>query len=241
VIRAELVNPPEDVRAAVPISAVAVDLTLGRSRPMNASLTVPVTNGELTGTLDVPETPHGIVIVAHHRAGTEQGGYVPATTDALCSVGLAVLRLDLYTDAHERELLLHQGRASVPLLAARITAAVEQVRALPETYKRPVGLFGAGTDAAPVLQAGASDPRVRAMVLWNGELELAAEAAPLVDVPALLIVTAADERLLRGNRHVAQRTFEPSRLETIDGHAGPDEALRTVIKLTRDWFAEKLR
>jgi hypothetical protein len=65
---------------------------------------------------------------------------------------MATLLFDLLTPAEAQD---RRNVFDVPLLASRLSEAIERVRSRPEVGSLPLGLFGASTGAAAALWAAA--------------------------------------------------------------------------------------
>ncbi|MGT2460750.1 dienelactone hydrolase family protein [Sinomonas atrocyanea] len=143
----------------------------------------------------------------------------------------------------EEELLRH-AVFDVELLAARLTAVTDWLRAVSAGPPRPVGYFGASTGAAAALWAAAEPGAdIGAVVSRGGRPDLAGPRLSAVRAPTLLIVGGADRQVLELNREAAAQLTCRHRLEIVPGATHLFEetgALDAVARLARDWFAEHL-
>jgi putative phosphoribosyl transferase len=155
--------------------------------------------------------------------------------------GLGTLLVDLLTAEEEDD---RQRVFDIPLLSARLRAAIAWIDEQDGLTSLPVGLFGASTGAAAALQAAADAPeRVRAVVARGGRPDLAGSALPLVRAPTLLIVGGADEAVLDLNRAAQERMRCLVELDVIPGATHLFEepgALETVADRAASWFARHL-
>ncbi len=207
------------------------------------SVTVRAAGANLVGDLAIPPDAEGIVVFAH---GSGSGRLSPrnrAVARYLYESGFATLLFDLLTreeELEERE--TRHLRFDIPLLAARLTGAIEWIARLPVAGGLPVGLFGASTGAAAALIA-ATRVDVAAVVSRGGRPDLAGEALARVRTPTMFIVGGADHDVLDLN----QRAMAAIRARTalhIVPHAGhlfdePGE-LREVMAVAAAWFSVHL-
>ena len=153
--------------------------------PSASHLRIPAGGVALEGTLALPAQAWVCVVFAH---GSGSGRHSPrnqAVARRLEQEGLGTLLLDLLTPGEEAEDLRTRAlRFDIPLLAGRVAAALEHLRAVPATRGLPVGLFGSSTGAAAALVAAAERPRgVGAVVSRGGRPDLAGEALGRVRAP----------------------------------------------------------
>jgi pimeloyl-ACP methyl ester carboxylesterase len=154
--------------------------------------------------------------------------------------GIATLLMDLLTIAEEQEdLRTRTYRFDIPLLARRLTAAVDWLDTEPSTAGLPVGTFGASTGAAAALITAADRPdRVRAVVSRGGRSDLAGEALGRVVAPVLLIAGSADDVVVVLDRQSAKELRHAER-KLVPGASHLFEepgALEQVTRLAVDWF-----
>src|SRR5215207_11754624 len=101
----------------------------GSRRPIR----IPHGDVELDGDLTVPDRARGLVAFAH---GSGSGRHSPRNRHvaaALASAGFATLLMDLLTKAEEDvDLRTRELRFDIPLLAARLTAAIDWAAGVPD-------------------------------------------------------------------------------------------------------------
>lgn len=207
---------------------------------------VPAGGVELAADLALPEGARGVVAFAH---GSGSGRHSPRNRRVAAGLragGLGTLLLDLLTEDEERvDARTREVRFDIDLLATRLDGSVAWLRELPETARSPVGLFGASTGAAAALVAAARRPQdVAAVVSRGGRPDLAGDDLPRVRAPTLLVVGAADTRVLELNEAAAGAMRVPPTLRTVPnaGHLFEEPgALDRVVELARDWFERHLR
>lgn len=195
----------------------------------------------LAGSLIAPDHPKGIVVFAHGSGSSRLSPRNRQVALALVDVGMATLLFDLLTDAEARD---RANVFDIRLLAMRLVAAIDWIRAQPDLANLPLGLFGASTGAAAALRAAALRPvAVAAVVSRGGRPDLAGEALQHVTAPTLLIVGGEDEPVLTWNREAQRLLTCPSHLEVVPGASHLFEepgALAEVVRLAAAWFAQHL-
>jgi pimeloyl-ACP methyl ester carboxylesterase len=196
---------------------------------------------ELEGELRLPRSPGGVVLFAH---GSGSGRHSPRNrmvAGTLNSAGFATVLFDLLTpsEAPDRERVF-----DIPLLAARLQAAVRWASGQPRLQSLGLGLFGASTGAAAALWAAAElGGEVRAVVSRGGRPDLALARLDAVVAPVLLIVGGADEAVLDLNRQAQAALPASAELRVIAGAGHLFEepgALEEVANLATQWFARHL-
>jgi dienelactone hydrolase len=102
------------------------------------------------------------------------------------------LLMDLLTPDEEAiDLRTRELRFDIDLLAKRLVAATDWLRANPDTRDLKVDYFGASTGAGAALVAAARRPdAIGAVVSRGGRPDLASSALSAVRAPTLLIVAA---------------------------------------------------
>jgi pimeloyl-ACP methyl ester carboxylesterase len=227
------------------------EASMGAESVSTSEVSLTAAGVTLTATLGWPEHCQGVVLFAH---GSGSGRFSPRNRQVAASLqeaGLATLLLDLLTPGEERsDTLSHRWRFAIPMLADRLTGAVDWLgqagrAAGVAPSSLPLGLFGASTGAAAaVISAAARPAAIGAIVCRGGRPDLAPAALPRVRCPTLFIVGGADSEVLALNQQAASAMTAPHRLSVIPGasHLFPEAgALEAVCVLARDWFSEHLR
>jgi pimeloyl-ACP methyl ester carboxylesterase len=159
-----------------------------------AAVRIPAGPLLLDGDYTQPPTTEGVVLFAHGSGSSRHSPRNRYVATALNRIGFATVLMDLLT-AVEDELDRRTGalRFDIPLLAQRLTAAVDWLAATSRAAPPPLFLFGASTGAAAALQCAADRPQlVHGAVSRGGRPDLAAEALTAVHAPTLLIVGGND-------------------------------------------------
>jgi pimeloyl-ACP methyl ester carboxylesterase len=195
----------------------------------------------LPGTLALQPGDRALVLFAHGSGSSRLSPRNRQVAATLQQQGLATLLFDLL---HANEAEQRQRVFDIPLLARRLTEAMDWASRHRLTAGLPQCLFGASTGGAAALVASALRPgRVKAIVSRGGRPDLAAGALPAVTAPTLLIVGGADLDVLDLNRQAAERMRAPVRLEVVPGashlFAEPGR-LERVATLAADWFLAHL-
>jgi dienelactone hydrolase len=205
---------------------------------------VPVGDVRLPGDLAVPDAAPGVVLFAHGSGSSRKSPRNRQVAAGLQDSGLATMLMDLLTAAEERaDLRTGALRFDIPLLAGRLTAAVDWLAAHPPTARLPLGVFGASTGAAAALIAAADRPeRVMAVVSRGGRSDLAGDVLHRVAAPVLLIAGGNDETVVELDRRSATRLTRVERKVVPGaGHLFEEPgALDEVTRLAADWFSRWL-
>jgi len=198
----------------------------------------------LPGTLRMPRNAFGLAIFAHGSGSSRLSPRNTMVAEALNRRGLATLLFDLLTPGEEAA----NSRAKVfdiPLLAARVAAAVRWVDQASVLRNAPIGLFGASTGAAAALVAAAElGDRIGAVVSRGGRPDLAGAALGNVHAPTLLIVGGADHGVIELNEAAYARLAGPKTLAIVPDAThlfSEPGALEQVVALAGAWFEHHLR
>ena len=196
----------------------------------------------LEGLLGVPSEPKGIVVFAHGSGSSRLSPRNNQVAEALRQAGLATLLLELL---RPEEAASRNNVFDIDLLAERLLAATEWLRAQDQTRHLTIGYFGASTGAAAALVAAArAAAPVGSVVSRGGRPDMAGAALHEVRAPTLLIVGGDDHAVLNLNRAALERLQCQKRLEIVPraGHLFEEPgALDAVIGLAREWFVTHLR
>jgi putative phosphoribosyl transferase len=210
---------------------------------MSTESAVRVRAGEalLDSDLVVPDGARGIVLFAHGSGSSRRSPRNRQVAAALHAAGYGTLLLDLLTADEERiDARTREHRFDIPLLAGRLTAAADRLRAEPATAVLPLATFGASTGAAAALITAAERPdAVVAVVSRGGRPDLAGDALGRVRAPTLLVVGGADEQVLDLNRAAAERLTAEHEVSVVPGATHLFEetgALEEVIRRTVAWL-----
>jgi dienelactone hydrolase len=199
----------------------------------------------LDGDLALPEDARGVVLFAHGSGSSRHSSRNRTVAQELRRSGLGTLLMDLLTAEEEAadERTAHL-RFDIGLLAERLGAATDWLRADPQTGGLAIGYFGASTGGGAALVAAAERPAdVAAVVSRGGRPDLAGLALPRVQAPTLLIVGGRDEPVIEMNRDALARLRCEKRLEIVPGATHLFEepgTLEEVARLAADWLGRHL-
>jgi putative phosphoribosyl transferase len=224
----------------------APDLAIGDA--MIEELSVRIDEGRvgLDGDLLMPEDARGVVLFAHGSGSGRSSPRNRFVARHLNGMSLTTLLLDLLTAEEEQtERLTRHLRFDIGLLARRLMAVTDWLKAESSTAALPVGYFGASTGGAAALVAAAERPdHVAAVVSRGGRPDLAGESLARVRAPTLLIVGGKDEPVIAMNGWALERLKAPEKqLVTIPGATHLFEepgTLEEVARLAGEWFSNFL-
>jgi putative phosphoribosyl transferase len=202
--------------------------------------------GTITGDLGIPDGAAGVVAFAHGSGSSRHSHRNQQVATSLREAGFATLLMDLLTPEEDRvDVRTREHRFNIPLLASRVAASVDWLRADPRTRDHLIGLFGASTGAAAALVAAAERPdTVAAVVSRGGRPDLAGDALPHVQAPTLLIVGGHDTPVIGMNEDALAHLRITSELVIVPGATHLFEEpgkLEEVARLARSHFAAHLR
>ncbi len=196
---------------------------------------------QLMGALGVPEGARGVVLFAHGSGSSRFSVRNRFVASELQAEGLATLLMDLLTPPEEQiDQVTRELRFDIPMLAQRLTGAVDWLGAQPQTDGLPIGCFGASTGAAAAMIAAANRPeRVAAVVSRGGRPDLASEALKRVQAPTLLLVGQYDPIVIRLNQQAMDEMPCEKELTIIPGATHLFEepgTLEQVAEFAAAWF-----
>ena len=202
---------------------------------------IPVDTVTLEGMLMVPRGTPGVVLFAHGSGSSRHSPRNTFVAEVLQQAGLGTLLIDLLS---QEEDVSYEARFDIHLLAERLTAATQWLRAQPPTKDLSIGYFGASTGAAAALEAAAAlGPVIRAVVSRGGRPDLAWAALERVQASTLLIVGGRDDVVIELNQRAYARLHAGKQLVIIPGATHLFEergALPEVARLAAEWFSRYL-
>ena len=197
------------------------------------------------GSLNMLENPKGIVLFAHGSGSSRfspRNRYVAAQ---LNSAGLATILIDLLTKQEEAiDLRTGRLRFDIPLLASRVTVAINWLLDNKLSGRLPIGYFGSSTGAAAALVAAAQfGDKISAVVSRGGRPDLACDQLPALSAPTLLIVGQNDPVVIEMNAGAAKHLRAENKLVIIPGATHLFEepgTLEVVAQEAAQWFLQHL-
>lgn len=230
--------------------------TLGQARELIEStaaqqseslhLRIPAGKVTLSGDLEIPRNPIGLVLFAHGSGSSRLSVRNQGVAEILCRSGIATLLFDLLTP-EEEALDAHTGhlRFDIGLLSCRLAIVTEEIAADPRCRSFGIGYFGASTGgAAALIAAAALSSHIDAVVSRGGRPDLAGEALQFVKAPTLLIVGERDDEVLRLNEKAYEELQCPKSLAIVPHATHLFEepgALEEVARLSANWFSKHLK
>jgi dienelactone hydrolase len=212
---------------------------------MSRAVRIASGRASLDGDLALPEDARGVVLFAHGSGSSRHSSRNRYVAERLRESGLGTLLMDLLTPEEEAvDARTAHLRFDIGLLAERLGAATDWLRADPRTSRAAVGYFGASTGGGAALVAAADRPAdVGAVVSRGGRPDLAGAALPRVQAPTLLIVGGRDEPVIEMNREALARLRCEKRLEIVPGATHLFEepgTLEEVAGLAAEWLTRHL-
>jgi pimeloyl-ACP methyl ester carboxylesterase len=197
---------------------------------------------DLEGILRLPDDPIGIVVFAHGAGSSRLSPRNNHVAERLGERAMATLLFDLLTGIEARD---RANVFDIPLLADRVTQAIDWAGTDGDVSALPIGLFGASTGAAAALVAAARKPeQVSAVVSRGGRPDLAGTDLRNVRAPTLLIVGGHDDVVIELNENAAAQLRCEHVLEIVPGATHLFEepgTLDQVVTLAGDWFETRFR
>lgn len=207
---------------------------------------VTLSSGELrlSAELALPPDADGLVLFAHAAEGGWPLARHRSVARELNAARVGTLLFDLLTP-EEQQLEQHtlHLRCDVDLLANRLLEVIDHVALRFKTRTGKLGLIGTSTGGAAALVAAAQRPRqVTAVVSRNGRPDLAGDWLDHVQSPTLLLVSAADTRLMELNRAAHTRLIAQKALKSLPGGIQLEEpgAAELATRLSAEWFKAHL-
>jgi putative phosphoribosyl transferase len=195
----------------------------------------------LPGNLTIPPGASGVVVFAHGSGSSRHSPRNRYVADALHRGGLGTLLFDLLSPEEEVD---RENVFDIPLLAGRLAAATDWLRAQSVARELAAGYFGASTGAGAALWAAAEpESPVQAVVSRGGRPDLARRRLRDVRSPTLLIVGGRDDLVIDLNREAADHLRCEHRLEIVPGATHLFEepgTLEVVAELACRWFVDHL-
>jgi pimeloyl-ACP methyl ester carboxylesterase len=211
------------------------------------SIRIPSGDAGLDGDLALPPAARGLVVFAHGSGSSRHSPRNRQVAQALQQAGLGTLLIDLLTaDEEQVDRRTRELRFDIPLLAGRLTGAVDLLAGEATTRDLPVVLFGASTGAAAALMTAADRPgRVRGVISRGGRPDLAGDALRHVEAPVLLVVGGADDPIVHQlNERAAAIIPAPIEMVVVPGAGHLFEepgAMQTVVERSLEAIDHWLR
>jgi putative phosphoribosyl transferase len=191
-----------------------------------------------------PADASGVVLFAHGSGSSRHSPRNQQVARGLQREGYATLLMDLLTEPEESiDLRTRELRFNIPLLAARLTGALDWLSKSEQTSGLPFAIFGASTGAAAALVAAADRPElVHVVISRGGRPDLAGAALSRVRAPILLIVGGRDPEVYRLNQQAAtqlrsaQLVVVPGATHLFEERGALDAVLRLAVDALHRWL-----
>ena len=200
----------------------------------------------IDGRLTIPDQAIGLVIFAHGSGSSRFSPRNNYVAKQLNRAGFATLLLDLLLPAEDQDL---ENRFNISLLSSRLAAAVYWATKVELLSRLPIGLFGASTGAAAMIDlAGKKDfnlrGRIDALVSRGGRPDLAPQACiENVNAATLFLVGQNDEPVISYNKRAFNQMHCTKSMEMIEGASHLFEepgTLELVAEKALKWFKKNL-
>lgn len=191
---------------------------------MNRTLIRNTPLGSLHGSLDLPDQPRGLVLLARsHHAPVDAWitANLAARHFAVCSMELLTAQESRFADATQ----------NVPKLTERLLDLLDMLRHDGDTESLPLAIFASGDASPAALRAAAQrDTQVKALACHGGLIDRAGlQALKLLAAPLCMLLDTGDEPA----KTASERAF-PHLAVAHECHLltpGEDPVLRTAA-----WF-----
>jgi hypothetical protein len=208
---------------------------------------IPLPPFTIRGTVELPERPAGLVMLAQASAAHHLARRTHLVLDALAEARIAAVRLDLIMPA-EGDVAEDTRLAwsDIHFLAGRLAIATDWLVQWATTAHLPIGYLGVGANAAVALLAAAARPLlVKAIAACDGRPDLVGPALGSVVTPTLFLVPGDDARGLQINRRALQALGATEKeLQVLSGaegrHTDRRVGLADAARRSRDWFVRFL-
>ncbi|MBE3560861.1 MAG: hypothetical protein IMW89_16820 [Ktedonobacteraceae bacterium] len=213
---------------------------------------VPVEAGamELPGTLTIPSSARGIVVLTQGLNDVEDTWrqHAAAQIPRYSEQNLATLLVSLFTE-QERRLDSATGyfRHNIDIMQQRLIGIADWLLEMPETQNYTIGIFGAGTIGTAALIAAAERPdAIHALALAGSHITEAREVLSRVSCPVLFIAAEKDSTTVQEHQQALALLATDQRKkgsEQIRGTSSLFESENTINQMMRlavEWFARWL-
>jgi putative phosphoribosyl transferase len=210
--------------------------------PVYRTTTIKADGVELRGELSLPPQPVGLVIFAHGSGSSRLSARNIAVARLLNASHIGTLLFDLLTSHEDR---LFANRFDIPLLTARLNAAVDWARSEPTTRDLPIALFGASTGAAAAIKAAdLLGDTITSVVSRGGRPDLAGLSLSTARSPTLLLVGARDTDVEELNRNAIDKMVCEREIKIIPGatHLFEEPGTLDIVSLrAAEWFLKHFK
>jgi putative phosphoribosyl transferase len=203
------------------------------------SIQIPFKNGILSGDLEIPRQPKGIVLFAHGSGSSRLSPRNRFVARVLSEAGFVTGLFDLLTLEEEKvDELTGELRFNIELLTERLIIITHFLQKDQRFAKLRLGYFGSSTGAAAALKAAVS-----AVVSRGGRPDLAMDELKEVEAPVLLIVGGHDFEVIKLNQLAYDQLSSDKELVIIESatHLFEEKgALEQVAHQAKEWMIRYL-
>lgn len=193
---------------------------------------------ELKGDLFLPEgeKPFSVVVFAHGLYSSRKSPRNRQIAFGLFKKGIASLLFDF----SEREVF------SFPTFvqhADDLKSALDLLETIPEINKEKIGVNGSSTGTIAGIYLAAEDIRIKTMVLRSSRVFGVEDRVPKLKIPVLIISGSEDEVKFESEKlYQMLKTKKEFKIIPGAGHLFEEgNTFNELLKLTVNWYAEKLR
>lgn len=185
----------------------------------NITIDIAVEGATISGILELPNNPIGIVLFAHGSGSSRLSPRNKLVASHLRKAGMGTILMDLLTP---REDANYENRFNISLLAERLDAVAEWVFHDIRLSTLPIALFGASTGAAAALIVAAKRAKsinpIYSLVSRGGRPDLVSkDLLAQVASPTLLLVGSLDSQVIDLNQYAYSCLTCVKKLEIISG------------------------
>jgi putative phosphoribosyl transferase len=204
---------------------------------MNESVRLEIDNFYLEGILNIPENAKGIVLFVHGSSSSKLSPRNQYVAHELNRNEIATLLIDLLTSEEDS---VYENRFDIKKLTQRVIKILNWIRKEPKLQSLKIGLFGASTGAASLLNAVIKNSEnIYAIVIRGGRPDLCSEDVSLLKIPSLFILGELDEEIIQLNQLVFNRILCDKKFKIIPDATHLFEEpgrLEKVAKSAMLWF-----
>ena len=210
------------------------------------ALRIPCGEVTLTGDLEIPPNPVGLVLFAHGSGSSRFSQRNRAVARVLRAARVGTLLFDLLTENEEAiDSYTAHLRFDIGLLTRRLVTVTEEMADDPRGRGLGRGYFGSSTGGAAALRAAAAlGSKIKAVVSRGGRPDLAGSALHYVKGATLLIVGERDDEVLLLNENAYEQLNCEKAIAVVPDATHLFEepgALEEVARLAAEWFAKHLK
>lgn len=217
-----------------------------QGKPQSWSLRIPCGEVTLSGDLEIPPNPVGLVLFAHGSGSSRFSPRNRAVAGVLHAAGVGTLLFDLLTEDEEAfDAYTRHLRFDIGLLTRRLVTVTEEIADDPRVSRLGLGYFGSSTGGAAALRAAAAlGSKIKAVVSRGGRPDLAGDSLHYVKAATLLIIGERDDEVLLLNESAYEQLNCEKAIAVVPNATHLFEepgALEEVTRLAADWFSKHLR